>query len=209
MLVSHDMWMIQEMCERVLYLDHGRSVFLGDSMEGVNKYLHDLSSDRSDEVDDPLIVPDHSPVKVLELTATGDDGEIPSQGRAMEVACTVDASEAFDVRWGIEIASVDQPVVVPSVVADGPADPARRRRANDPCASSDRPARWRSLLPESCGLRRDDRPAARLERLERMAHRARNSQRGRDARQPPPNRANAAHHVVGGAVSVAHVPHST
>jgi lipopolysaccharide transport system ATP-binding protein len=111
-LVSHDMWMIQEMCERVLYLDHGRSVFLGDSMEGVNKYLHDLSSDRSDEVDDPLIVPDHSPVKVLELTATGDDGEIPSQGRAMEVACTVDASEAFDVRWGIEIASVDQPVAL-------------------------------------------------------------------------------------------------
>jgi ABC-type polysaccharide/polyol phosphate transport system ATPase subunit len=111
-LVSHDMWMIQEMCERVLYLDHGRSVFLGDAMEGVNKYLHDLSSDRSDEVDDPLIVPDHSPVKVLDLTATGDDGDSPSEGRAMEVACTVDASEAFDVRWGIEIAPVDQPIAL-------------------------------------------------------------------------------------------------
>ena len=119
-LVSHDMWMVQEMCERVLYLEKGAPVFLGDALEGVSTYLHDVSAagDPSDE--DPLVVPVHSPVEVIDVTATGDGHQPPRSGSPMEIVCTVRAAEPLDVRWGIEIAPIDQAIALCSATSPSP-----------------------------------------------------------------------------------------
>ncbi len=40
LFVSHNMAAIQNLCTRVLVLDQGRSQFIGDTQEGVQRYLH-------------------------------------------------------------------------------------------------------------------------------------------------------------------------
>ncbi|MDB5887816.1 MAG: hypothetical protein JWM03_688 [Rhodocyclales bacterium] len=41
LFVSHDMGTVRDTCERVLYLDKGRQIFLGDAQEATRKYLAD------------------------------------------------------------------------------------------------------------------------------------------------------------------------
>ena len=50
LFVSHDTAAIQNLCERVLYLQHGEVAFYGPATEGVNRYLADMGT-RSKDAD--------------------------------------------------------------------------------------------------------------------------------------------------------------
>ena len=40
LFVSHNMAAVQELCTRILILEHGKSIFEGDTQEGIDKYLN-------------------------------------------------------------------------------------------------------------------------------------------------------------------------
>jgi len=93
--VSHSVWMVQNICDRVVVLEAGEVVFEGDAAAGVAHYLEALSLPESmtEWTDDHVIEAAHLPVEITSVTISANDGGPPRFGELAIVSIDFRASE--------------------------------------------------------------------------------------------------------------------
>lgn len=113
-LVSHDIWMVQQLCTQALYLSHGKQVDLGPVERVINRYLHDLSDETATSSGDPIEVTPETTVRVIEASLKRSGGGVVVSGSDVVVECRIVSSEPRMITWGIEFAAVGSYLVVAS-----------------------------------------------------------------------------------------------
>ena len=102
LLVSHNTWQIQSVCERGILLDRGRLTFSGTAVETLNAML-----EQRDEVPSSSPVSDE-PFAIEEVRTSGD----ALTGHALRITVRYRAAERAEVWWGFSIWTADQSVCV-------------------------------------------------------------------------------------------------
>jgi len=115
MLVSHDMYTVQNLCTRTLYLDHGRVQLLGSTREAVALYLES----RKREGDGPaptggaeggrrVETSERDPVAILGVELRPERGDELLCGEPARVIVRYRSREQRDaIFWGFQIATAD------------------------------------------------------------------------------------------------------
>jgi ABC-type polysaccharide/polyol phosphate transport system ATPase subunit len=103
LLVSHNTWHIQSVCERGILLDRGRLTFSGTAVEAVNTLLHQ----RAEESTVPAVP--HGPFTIEELRSDPFDA---GTGEPLRITLRYRATERAEVWWGFSIWTPDQWVCV-------------------------------------------------------------------------------------------------
>ena len=111
LFVTHDMGHVSRICDRVLCLEKGRSLFLGDKEEGLRRY-HDTLSGEAIEVNPPELHDDVQAFGVLQpeggfSTKTGDSLEIVFEITARHEFVTESCSFYFMDQQRVLSAHVD------------------------------------------------------------------------------------------------------
>jgi lipopolysaccharide transport system ATP-binding protein len=84
--VSHNMYLVQAVCRRALYLDRGRVQYLGDTKQAIDLYEHDVHQDRARSY--RAAIPGHSQgsgnsVTITQVEVLGPNGRadrLPAEG---------------------------------------------------------------------------------------------------------------------------------
>jgi hypothetical protein len=108
-LVSHDLFTVQVLCHRALYLSAGRVQQLGPVDETIRAYLED-QQDGGEEPSDPIpSFPDQeAPVVISGLEIQAEDGEeLKTGGRARVTLHYRSCQDFAGVPWGFQITSGD------------------------------------------------------------------------------------------------------
>jgi ABC-type polysaccharide/polyol phosphate transport system ATPase subunit len=104
-LVTHNVFLAQTVCDRGLVLDGGRCAFAGTAVEAVSRYL--AMSRRQADGQDPTAravgTASTDPVTIRAVRATGPDGGAPAAGRDLRISVTYECREPADVHWGFSI----------------------------------------------------------------------------------------------------------
>ncbi len=74
LFVSHNMQAIQALCEKVIHIDHGRIINIGDANSVVSHYLSQNSSTQNEILWDILDAPGNSIAKVISIKIQSDKG---------------------------------------------------------------------------------------------------------------------------------------
>ena len=102
LLVSHNTWHIQSVCDRGILLDRGRLVFSGTAVETLNAML-----EQRPEVS-PSFSPSKAPLVIEEVRA--DNTAVT--GEPLRISVRYRAEKPADVMWGFSIWTLDQSVCV-------------------------------------------------------------------------------------------------
>lgn len=113
-LVTHDMWMVQQICDAVVVVDGGGIAYAGPTDAGIEVFLDMQAREHSSQATDPLVVRPPGPVRVDSLVVEAADGGPPHSRQPADVALTVTTSERLAVRWGISIIPAAQMVCLSS-----------------------------------------------------------------------------------------------
>jgi lipopolysaccharide transport system ATP-binding protein len=60
LFVSHDTYQVKSICQRAVYLDHGRQVAFGEAGEVIDRYVFDLERGHGASPADPVVIDDES-----------------------------------------------------------------------------------------------------------------------------------------------------
>jgi homopolymeric O-antigen transport system ATP-binding protein len=115
-LVSHNVFLAQTVCERGMVLEHGRCSFAGDVAEAVGRYLTALHAERESLPGAAPAGDASEPVVVEDLVVTAADGEAPRTGAPARVTLTYRCREPVGVHWGFSIWTGDHWVCVTGAV---------------------------------------------------------------------------------------------
>lgn len=117
-MVSHDLWMIQTLCQRCLVLSEGRSVDDALPNQAISTYL---SQARQGQVFIPrsrtgfdVVTPEGPVDAVADVVAcTGPEGRAPNNGDDLTVDIAVRATgSATSVRWYVDVLTANRQVCV-------------------------------------------------------------------------------------------------
>ncbi|MBW8010809.1 MAG: ABC transporter ATP-binding protein [Chloroflexi bacterium] len=116
-IVSHNMFLLQAICNRCLLLDQGQVTYAGATVDVVNKYFE---RNQDKEKDTPRLrmgnqPNDDNPVIIDKVAITPSQGEEIYSGQSMTVMLNYNAlKEINDVYWGFSIWTGDQWVRIAS-----------------------------------------------------------------------------------------------
>jgi lipopolysaccharide transport system ATP-binding protein len=115
LFVSHNMTAMRSLCDRVIWLDHGRVRMSGPTQEVVNAYLKNYSEDRSEVVwDDPATAPGNASVRLRQVKVSPASGaELFQWHDAVDVSVVLDNLEIADgdLSVTLHVLSSDEHVV--------------------------------------------------------------------------------------------------
>ncbi len=110
-IVSHDLYSLQVLCPRALYLDRGRLVFAGATSDAIAAYLEAQrgEGERSDPTAARTVEPSaERPVVIEAIDLVGADGRAPVSGEPAEVVLRYHARDAIEeVPWFFQLVSAD------------------------------------------------------------------------------------------------------
>ncbi|HEX9985824.1 MAG TPA: ABC transporter ATP-binding protein [Thermoanaerobaculia bacterium] len=113
LLVSHNIYQVQAVCERGILLDQGRVQFQGTAVETLNAMFERRAA--KDAASGPAaasVTTGSGPIVIEEVrTEAIDDGAVRS-GEAMRLTVRYRARERADVYWGFSIWTADQWICV-------------------------------------------------------------------------------------------------
>jgi ABC-type polysaccharide/polyol phosphate transport system ATPase subunit len=119
-LVSHSPYLIQSVCNRGIYIDHGRVQFMGTAIEALNHYLKTPvkpSSEKNGTVstDEPGTarrpfqeLSGTKPVAIDEVSILSATGEILTTGEDAKITVKIRSFAAREIAWGFTIWTNDQ-----------------------------------------------------------------------------------------------------
>ena len=112
-LVSHDMHLVQSMCNRCILLDQGKISFIGATTDSVSCYLEiQKSSGFSEDRRHPEVDYD-APVVIEKLDISPASGDAIRSGEKVEVTLHYRSARDFDgVSWNFFIWTRDQQVLI-------------------------------------------------------------------------------------------------
>lgn len=108
LLTSHWPGYIQDLCKRTLVLDHGQSVFIGDTTLGIAKLLS-MSLPSADDVSGPTVA-SRTSVSISAVTIGGEDGRPPRTGEPLLIRVCYHSERPIMVTWGFVIWTADKSV---------------------------------------------------------------------------------------------------
>lgn len=109
LFVSHSLYQVRTLCDRVIYLVRGRKTFDGDVVEGTRRYEHDVIAGTAEVRDGAPRDAGDAPARVHEariVCDAGDEGPVIAQGGPLEVA----------VRYSVARAMPEPPVLSVSLL---------------------------------------------------------------------------------------------
>ena len=109
LLVSHNVYQIQAVCQRGILIDHGRLAFAGTAVETVNR-MFELS--RGPEPAVAAGAPSDEAVVIESLTARPATGSMLKTGEEMRVSIRYRTRERIHAAWGFGIWTEDQWICV-------------------------------------------------------------------------------------------------
>jgi lipopolysaccharide transport system ATP-binding protein len=114
LLVSHNVYQIQSVCERGILLDRGRIAFRGTAVEALNTmFEHRLDDGRGQSTEKTRSgTAGIGPVIITDLRADPIHGDAITTGESMQITMRYRASMRADVFWGFSIWTTDQWVCV-------------------------------------------------------------------------------------------------
>jgi lipopolysaccharide transport system ATP-binding protein len=104
LLVSHNPWQVQSICDRGILLDEGRSIFEGTAAETLNAMYELRESAAAPRATIPT-----GPVVIESL---GAEPHPVRSGKAVDIVMRYDAREPLEILWGFTVWSHDQWVCV-------------------------------------------------------------------------------------------------
>jgi ABC-type polysaccharide/polyol phosphate transport system ATPase subunit len=120
-LVSHDMYTVQSLCSRAIWIDHGRLLFAGTARETVARYLESRRLDETGAPQREVAAPargrlpsEREPVVLVAAELRPVAGPTLTPGRPAEVVLRYRALAARPVFWGFRIATADLLVQIAS-----------------------------------------------------------------------------------------------
>lgn len=105
LLVSHNVYQIQAVCQRGILLDHGRLVFSGTAVDAIGRQLEQSAAlpvrrERPSRTSGPIVIED--------LHVESGSGEGIGTGGALRLTLRYHASEAIEGAWGFSIWTADE-----------------------------------------------------------------------------------------------------
>jgi len=123
-IVSHDLYALQVLCPRALYVDSGRLLFDGATDEAIERYLASLRPAAGPAPDRPLSEARPVVIEEVELRAPG--GGAPVTGERAEVVVRYRAERPIpSIPWFFQVASADLMVEIGTGVGALEEDEAR------------------------------------------------------------------------------------
>jgi ABC-type polysaccharide/polyol phosphate transport system ATPase subunit len=105
LLVSHNTYQIQTLCNRGLLLDRGRVVYEGTAVDTLSQSFERRQNERPGTA---RALTSAGPVRILGVETSGPDGGAVHSGEAMRVRVLYHADEPIEVIWGFSVWSQDQ-----------------------------------------------------------------------------------------------------
>jgi lipopolysaccharide transport system ATP-binding protein len=111
-LVSHNVFLVQTLCERGMLLEQGRCTFAGSALDTVARYLATRQAAPQGGTGTSSVVAPGDPVSIESVSVSTPGGGLPATGRPLAVAVRYRCSEPVDVIWGFTIWTGDHWVCV-------------------------------------------------------------------------------------------------
>jgi lipopolysaccharide transport system ATP-binding protein len=117
LLVSHNAFQIQAVCNRGIYLESGRLAFEGTAVEALDRMF-----DARAEAVGPLRPPpdEDVPVTIEEIVAEGPGGGAPRTLEPLRIAVRYRCREAVEVNWSFGVYTSDQWVCITGSFDESP-----------------------------------------------------------------------------------------
>jgi lipopolysaccharide transport system ATP-binding protein len=115
LLVAHEPYLVQSICNRCLVMERGRVLFDGSGIEGVNfhfKLGHEAVTTAPPR--DPLPLTPEQPVTVDRFEMLADDGGALFSGCRAKVVLSCRSSVAAEIIWGFTLCTADLNTVIAS-----------------------------------------------------------------------------------------------
>jgi len=108
-IVSHDLYSLQVLCPRGIFLDRGRVVFAGATSEAIARYLETQRGEPEADADAASgELARDQPLRIDALAIAGLDGREPVTGEPARVVLRYTAHEPIaEVPWFFQVASAD------------------------------------------------------------------------------------------------------
>jgi ABC-type polysaccharide/polyol phosphate transport system ATPase subunit len=101
--VSHSLALVEELCDRVLYLDHGKAKALGDPRETLAKYRMDVAAEegvrlaREHKEEEKIFLEGEEGKKTEEkISLEGEEGRAPAAEQSVEAAARPAETHSFE-----------------------------------------------------------------------------------------------------------------
>jgi ABC-type polysaccharide/polyol phosphate transport system ATPase subunit len=145
--VSHSLALVEELCDRVLYLEHGKTKALGDPKETLAKYRMDVADEEG-----ARLAKGHEEDRKIFLEGEKSEGRAATEPHRGEAASRRGAQLPFEEKAPVPEARLQQAMTT--------GVPAPLEQENFSPASAERPRRWGSRAVEITGCRMLDASGA-------------------------------------------------
>jgi lipopolysaccharide transport system ATP-binding protein len=124
LLVSHNAFQIQAVCERGLLLDHGRPAFAGTAAETLNR-MFDVTAEAEAEAEAapaPAAAAggESGALQLVDIIAEGPDGGAAETGAPLHIRVRYRCEKPVEISWQFNLWTSDQWVCVTGAVSPGP-----------------------------------------------------------------------------------------